>query len=90
MFGIKIKQIAEGWTNYVLGKETELSQKRLKICKKCPLYEEKSDRCDGNKCYNKETGEISKFPQKGFICGCNCYMKKATRSVSKKCNLGKW
>lgn len=94
MFGItstkQLQQIAEGWTNYALGREEELSNERMKICRECPLYNEETDRCDSKRCYNKETGELNDLPQKGFICGCNCLMKKKTRSVSSKCVLGKW
>lgn len=94
MFGInsfeQIGQIAEGWTNDFLGKEQELSDMRMKICRKCPLYNKETDRCDSKKCYNKETGELSTSPGNGFICGCGCYMAKASRVKNKKCVLGRW
>lgn len=94
MFGInsteQIKQIAEGWTNDLLGREQELSDKRMKICKECPIYDENADRCDSKKCLNKETGEITQYPGKATVCGCGCYMKKKTRVPSSHCVLNKW
>lgn len=94
MFGInsfeQVEQIAEGWTNYALGRENELSEQRMKVCIECPLYNKSTDRCDAKKCYNPEKNEMGTTPGNGFICGCNCYMKKATRSINKKCVLNKW
>ena len=46
MFGKLLKQgkqIVEGWTNYALGKEQELSEARMKICRECPLYNKDTD-----------------------------------------------
>ena len=47
MFGISLNtigQITEGWTNDFLGREQELSDMRMKICRECPLYDETADR----------------------------------------------
>lgn len=94
MFGIndfsQFGQIVEGYTNYAFGKEEELSEKRMEICRKCPLYDEDTDRCSSKKCYNKKTGELSTVPDKGFICGCNCYMTKKSRVKNAKCVLNNW
>ena len=94
MFGIndwqQVKDIAEGWTNYALDREKDLSEKRMKICIECPLYNNDNDRCDASKCINIKTGEMAMGPGKDIVCGCNCFMKKASRSINKKCVLGKW
>lgn len=94
MFGInsleQVGQIVEGWTNDFLGKEKELSEKRMSICKKCPLFDAKAIKCNNKKCYNKKTNEISTSPANGFICGCGCYLTKKTKAVKAKCPLGNW
>lgn len=94
MFGInsleQVGQIAEGWTNDLLGKEQELSDKRMAICKQCPLYDKEKDKCDSRKCYNKDTHEVTTYPQDGFICGCGCFMQKKSRVKNAKCVLSKW
>lgn len=94
MFGInsfeQVGQIAEGWSNYVFGKEEELSEKRMEICKICPLYNKDNDRCDSKKCWDTINNKIVDLPGKNIICGCNCYCKKKTRVKNAKCVLGKW
>lgn len=86
----QVKQIAEGWTNDLLGREQELSESRMKICRECPLYNEETDRCDSKKCYNKETGEVTSVPGKLTICGCGCYLHKKSRVPLAKCPMSRW
>lgn len=91
MFGkYDIGQIATGWANDFLGREQELFESRMKICRECPLYNEKNDRCDASRCINTETGEMAMGPGKDIVCGCNCYMSKATRVPQKRCVRGLW
>ena len=94
MFGVNsFKQagdIAKGWANDLLGREQELHDLRMAVCKECVLYDPNSKRCNSKKCYNPETGEIRQFPGKGFICGCNCFMEKKSRVPSARCVLNKW
>ena len=94
MFGInsvnQVKQIAEGWTNYALGREQELSESRMKICRECPLYNEEKDTCDGKRCWDKVNQKLVDYPGKNIVCGCNCYMSAASKSRSKKCILDRW
>lgn len=90
MFGIG--QIVKGHYNEFLNKEQELSEKRLKICRECPLYREGplGPVCDSRKCYNSETKEISSYPKDNFICGCGCRLKAKTTLENAKCVLNKW
>lgn len=96
MFGANITsieqvgQIVEGWTNDLLGREQELSDKRMAICRECPLYNEKTDRCDGKRGINTKTGELVQYPGPDIIMGCNCYCLRKTKSKRAKCVLGKW
>lgn len=86
----QVKEIAEGFTNYALGREKELADKRYPICLQCPLYNKESGRCDVHKCYNKEKGILRTYPGDGYICGCNCIIKAKVVSKSSTCPLDKW
>lgn len=94
MFGInsleQVKQIAQGYTNWALGREDELSAKRLAICRECPLYDADTDRCSNKRGMNTVTGEIVSLPGENIVMGCGCYMKKKSRVLSAKCVLKKW
>lgn len=91
MFGFgKIKEIASGYKNYILGREQELGKSRKKHCDKCPLYNKSKDMCDDSKCLNPETGDIKPFMLAGYTCGCGCYISKKILSPQSKCPLGKW
>ena len=93
MFGINTQQvvdIAEGWTNYALGKERELSESRMKICKQCPLYNKEKDTCDSKRCWDTKNEKLVDYPGKSIICGCGCYMKKKSSLKRAKCVLNKW
>lgn len=94
MFGInsvqQVKEIAVGWTNDLLGREKELSESRMKICRICPLYNENNDRCDASRCINVKTGEMAMGPGQDIVCGCNCFMKKKTANPASHCVMKKW
>jgi len=94
MFGInsfeQAEQIVEGYSNYILGKEEELYEKRIKICKKCPLYNSEKDKCDSKKCWDTSKNELVDYPGNNIICGCGCYMSKKGRVPNAKCVLNKW
>ena len=66
MFGInsleQVKQIAQGYTNWALGREEELSAKRLVICRECPLYDSTVDKCSNKRGINTITGELVSLP----------------------------
>ena len=93
MFGISLNtigQIAEGWTNDFLGKEQELSDMRMKICRKCPLYNKETDRCDSKKCWDIKQNKLADAPGKDVICGCQCIISKKSRVPNAKCVLSRW
>lgn len=97
MFGInswnQVGQIAEGWAKDIVKAEQDLHDKRMKICKKCPLYTDDPvfhGKCDANKYINPKTGELSDLPAPGFIGGCGCALHKKSRVKDAKCVLNKW
>lgn len=87
-----ISQIAEGFFNNVVNKEQALYEKRIEICRKCPLLKE--DLIFGEVCTSKlyinNKDEISKTPKEGFIKGCGCVMASKTRVDKAHCIINKW
>lgn len=94
MFGInsieQVGEIATGYTNYLLGREQELSEKRMAICRECPLYNKDTDRCDSKRGINTKTGELVYLPGKDVVMGCSCKLAAKTKSPSSKCPRGIW
>lgn len=93
MFGVNVKHIAKGWANDALGRGEQLYKERIAICRTCPLYKSNSmfgPQCDGSKCLDLKTGEVTHIPGKGRVCGCSCYLDKKTRVKEAKCVLNKW
>lgn len=92
MFGVNVRDIIKGHINEFTNREQELSESRMKICRKCPLYTETSlgPICNSKKCYNPETNELRSYPGDGFICGCQCRLKAKTALINAKCVLNKW
>lgn len=69
----------------------EVSEKRMKICRACPLYTIKFGGTCNSKLYlNPNTGEVSPFPKNGFIKGCGCVLQKKTLDPIGGCPAGKW
>jgi hypothetical protein len=91
MFGINVGQIAKGWVNDALKLEQDLHDRRISICKSCPLYSETAlgPICDAKKCVD-EVGNVTSYPGNGKVCGCNCYIDKKTRVKNSKCVRGLW
>ena len=69
-----IKQIAEGWANYMLGREDVVSKIRMKICKSCEHISTKHN---------------SKRPDVHCV-KCGCTLAAKTRSLGSECPIGLW
>lgn len=71
----------------------ELYNKRMKICKTCPLYLENitGARCNP-RLYLSETDKttVSDRPKIGYKRGCNCELQKKLRLPAAKCVVNKW
>lgn len=92
MFG-KINDIVEGHYKEITNQENELYEKRIKICKKCPLYTVNSvlgEICDSKKCWNEKENIIETFPSQNNTCGCGCRLSAKTRLKQAKCVLNRW
>ena len=68
----------------------ELVDKRLEICKACPLYK---DTAFGGVCnpklYINEEGETSYIPKEGYKKGCNCILRRKAANPGNHCIIGK-
>jgi len=95
MFGInsfeQVGDIVEGHIKELVRQENDLANKRLAICRKCPLYSDSlGGKCDNRKCFNTVENKLVNFPGKNVICGCGCRLQAKTRLANSKCVLGKW
>ena len=90
--GNQLKDITTGHYNELLNREEILSEKRMHICRKCPLILDPmfGPMCNSKKYLNVDTGKTSYIPQEGFKKGCGCRLSAKTRVKDSKCPLGKW
>lgn len=80
-----------GAKNKALKINKSLSQRRLDICKDCPLYTQRfGGKCNDKLWYNPNTNELSTEEKQGFINGCGCLLKLKTTIKDEKCVLDKW
>lgn len=90
---MSVKDIVDGHIKMIFNQEDEMSEQRMKICKKCPLCVKDSIRgwvCSKKLYINPETDEVSLSPKQGWIRGCNCTMSSKTRLKHATCIAGKW
>ena len=71
--------------------EESLSEKRLNICYRCPIYSSKYGGTCNNKLWlNIETRDISLEPKTGYKNGCGCILESKTKNPASSCPLDKW
>ena len=90
---LPIGQIAEGFINNALGKEEDLFQKRVDICRQCKLHKIDSifgETCNSKLYLNPLTDETSISPKSGFFNGCGCVLASKCRVPQAKCPLSRW
>jgi len=70
----QFKEITEGWANYLLNRQNEISEKRMNICRDCEYIstKHKTNRPDIH-CTN-----------------CGCTLAAKTRSLESECPIGLW
>lgn len=78
-------------TENLFNDDEELAEKRLNICRECPLYlvTSRGPICNP-KLYMNDKGEVSTSPKSGFKRGCSCQILKKSRLTYGRCNHGKW
>jgi len=87
---MQILDIINGHKNELLHINDELSESRMKICRKCPIFKNiLGGICNSKLWLNPETNEVSGKPKDGFVRGCNCRMVAKTRVPTAVCVAGK-
>lgn len=87
-----VSQIAEGFFNNIMGRQDQLYNERIKICRACPLLKIDSifgEVCNGSLYINKDN-KTSKIPKDGYVKGCGCVMASKTRVDQAHCVINKW
>lgn len=71
---------------------SDISQTRLEICRKCPLYKSTTygPVCNSKLWVNTTTGEISNSKKPGYKNGCGCMLNNKTKLSYTSCPLSKW
>lgn len=88
---MQVKQIVKGHINEALGINKNLSEERLEICYKCPLYSSKfGGLCNNRLWYNPNTGDVSIDQQDGYKRGCGCRLLAKTKVPEASCPVNKW
>lgn len=88
-----IGKIVEGHAKEAFGINEELKDKRLSICRNCPLYTETGligPMCSPYLYVNPETEDVSTRFKTGYIRGCGCRLNAKARLKDAKCPLDKW
>ena len=88
---MQILDIINGHANELLNINNELSESRMKICKKCPIFKDVlGGICNSKLWLNPDTNEVSTEPKQGFFRGCGCILKKKVSVSYANCVAGKW
>lgn len=88
---MEVKNIIQGHVNELFNLNKEISNNRLKICYRCPLYSKKFGGICNNKLWlNVNTGDVSVTKKPGYINGCSCRLLAKTRIPEAVCPAGKW
>lgn len=70
-------------------KELNINE-RLAICKRCPIFNPNTERCNSKLWINPDTDDISTYPKSGYIRGCNCIVTIKAKNMNNHCIAGKW
>ena len=86
-----IKDIVKGHVNELLGLNQDISQVRMNICRKCPLFlNELGGICNPRLYLDAKTGDVSTIKKDGYVNGCGCRLSAKTRLSGSTCPNGKW
>lgn len=88
---MEIGQIIKGHVNELLDINKDISQVRMDICRKCPLFlNELGGICNPKLYLNAKTGDVSTVKMDGYVSGCGCRLSAKTRLSKSKCPNNKW
>lgn len=66
------------------------SDKRLDICRNCPLLIKNIMVCNSDKWMNPDTLEVRNSSKNGYIRGCGCLVSRKVTNPKAKCPAGLW
>lgn len=88
---MEVGNIISGHINEMLGLNKDISEARIKICKKCPIYSPILGGVCNNKLYlNPENGDVSVDKKDNYIRGCGCRILAKTTISTEHCPANKW
>ena len=84
--------ILNGHIKNTIGNIDNLSEKRLRICIKCPLYRKTpmGAICNNKLYISKDGKEVLNYGKEGYVKGCGCNSDKKVRIPNAKCIIKKW
>lgn len=84
--------ILDGHIKELFGANENLSNKRLKICMKCPLYKKTpvGPICNSSLYISKDGKDVVNYGKEGYVKGCGCNLSKKVRLSNAKCIIRKW
>ena len=71
----------------------DFAEKRLEICRKCPICTIDSEfgmKCDERKWISPDGTQSSFFKKDGWKKGCGCILQFKVRNINKHCVIGLW
>ena len=86
-----IQNIVEGYTNLALGRNKDMSEVRMNICRSCPLFKNVAGGiCNPMLWLNTVTGDVTTKKTDGYYKGCGCVLHSKTRASLAHCPAKKW
>lgn len=86
-----VRNMVEGYTNLALGRNEGMSDMRMKVCRRCPLFKDTAGGiCNPRLWLNPETDEVKTVKAPGFYKGCGCVLVSKTRAAAAHCPAKKW
>lgn len=88
---IKPVNIIEGAINSAFSINKSMSEKRMEICRRCPIYSKVlGGMCNSRLLLDPETNDVSTKEKDGYYRGCGCKLSFKTSVASEECPAGKW
>lgn len=88
---MELGNIVKGHANELLGRNKDLSEERLEICRECPIYSnEYGGLCNSKLYFDPNTNQVSSQKRFGYIKGCGCRLKAKTTLKDARCPANKW
>jgi hypothetical protein len=88
---LPVANIVKGHVNELLGLNEDISEKRMKICRNCPIYISRlGGICNSNLFIDPITNDVSLRAKDGYVQGCGCRLSAKTTLPNEQCVAGKW